>query len=148
MHAPLKDITRPNRAKREGLILKRKLEISIEKMGVVLTSTVALSMVVSFTADTKNMKWSPRKIPKIVKSLRFLAILLNLRFFLIAARIKVKIADAMTSRQKAIENVSSCFRKRMKMDAVPKRIPAVMPSVNASVRVRLGVKAIFTRLSG
>ena len=56
MHAPLKDITRPKRAKREGLILKKKLEISIEKMGVVLTSTVALSMVVSFTADTKNMK--------------------------------------------------------------------------------------------
>ena len=56
MHAPLKDIIRPNRARREGLILKRKLEISIEKIGAVLTSTVALSMVVSFTADTKNMK--------------------------------------------------------------------------------------------
>ena len=88
-------------------------------------------------------------MPKIVKSLRrFLVILPNLRFFLIAARIKVKIADAMISRQKAIENVSSCIRKRMKMDAVPKRIPAVMPSVNASFRVRLRVKAIFTHLSG
>ena len=87
-------------------------------------------------------------MPKIVKSLRrFLVILLNLRFFLITVRIKVKIADAMTSRQKAIENVSSCIRKRIKMDVVPKRIPAVMPSVNASLRVRLRVKAIFTRLS-
>ena len=50
----------------------------------------------------------------------------------------------MISRQRAIENVSTSSRRRMKMAAVPKRIPAVMPSVNASLRVRLRVKAIFT----
>jgi len=57
----MNEIIRPTIARRDGLSLKRKLETNIENIGVVLTRTVAFRIVVSFTADMKNMKWRARK---------------------------------------------------------------------------------------
>jgi hypothetical protein len=53
---PIKDITIPTIARREGFSLKNTLEISVEKMGVVLTKTVAFKIVVSLTAEKKEYK--------------------------------------------------------------------------------------------
>jgi len=52
----MNDIVKPKIARRDGLSLKTKLEMNVEKIGVVLTRTVAFRIVVSFTADTKNIK--------------------------------------------------------------------------------------------
>jgi hypothetical protein len=42
--------------------------------------------------------------------------------------------EAITKRQKAIEDVLMAPRNLMKMAAVPKRIPAVAPSIRAVLR--------------
>jgi hypothetical protein len=57
----MNDIVKPKIARRDGLSLKMKLEMKIEKIGVVLTRTVAFRIVVSFTADMKNIKCKLRK---------------------------------------------------------------------------------------
>jgi hypothetical protein len=46
----------PTTASRDGFILKRKVEMSTEKMGAVFTNTVAFKIVVSLTDETKRMK--------------------------------------------------------------------------------------------
>jgi hypothetical protein len=120
---------------RDGLSLKTKLEIRTEKIGVVLTRTVALSIVVSFTADTKNMKCRPRKKLRTMRSLKFLRTRSRLNGFRKASSIKAKARHATIKRQKAIENESTYCRNLMKMAAVPKRIPAMIPSVRANFLV-------------
>ena len=63
--------------------------------------------------------------------------------FFNTTRMIANIVDAITSRQKAIEKVSTSPKNRTKIEAVPKSIPAINPSVNASFRVRLKAKYLF-----
>jgi len=111
------------------------VEINIEKIGVVLTRTVAFSIVVSFTADMKNMKCNPRKKLRANKLIKFFFTRLKLKDFLQTTNITVKDRQAIIKRQKAIENESKSLRNFMKIAAVPKRNPAVMPSIKDSFLV-------------
>jgi hypothetical protein len=132
---PMKDIAKPKIAKRDGLSLKMKLETNVEKIGVVLTRTVAFKIVVSFTADTKKMKCRLRKKLRMKRSFEFLFTRSRLKGLLRAINSTAKATQAIISRQKAIENVSKPCRNLTKMAAVPKRTPAVIPSVKASFLV-------------
>jgi hypothetical protein len=131
----MNDIAKPKIAKRDGLSLKMKLDTNIEKIGVVLTRTVAFRIVVSFTADMKNIKCKPRKKLRIKRSFKFFLTRLKLNDFLRTINIVTKAKQAIINRQKAIENASKPCRNLMKIAAVPKRTPAVMPSVKANFLV-------------
>ena len=131
----MSDIVKPKIAKRDGLMLKRKVETNTEKIGVVFTRTVAFRIVVSFTADMKNMKWRARKTLRMNSSFRFFLTTLKLKDFFRTINTMTRIRQAIIRRQKAIQNVSRFCRNLMKMAAVPKRTPAVMPSVRASFLV-------------
>ena len=131
-HMPMNEIVRPIMARLEGLMLKRKLEMNTEKIGVVFTRIVAFRIVVSFTADTKNMKWRLSKKLRMRSSFRFFFTRFKLSDFPRTISITARVRQAIIRRQKAIWNVSMFCRNLMKMAAVPKRIPAVMPSVKAS----------------
>jgi hypothetical protein len=108
---------------------------SIEKIGVVLTRTVAFNIVVSFTADMNNMKCNPRKKLRIERLMRLFLMRPKLKDFFRTINIIVKVMQAMIKRQKAIEKESRFCRNFMKIDAVPKKTPAVIPSVSASLLV-------------
>ena len=131
----MNDIVKPKIARRDGLSLKRKLETNIEKIGVVLTRTVAFRIVVSFTADMKNIKCKLRKKLRMKSSFRFFLTRLRWKDFPRTINIIAKAKQAIINRQKAIENASKFCRNLMKMAAVPKRTPAAMPSVKASFLV-------------
>jgi hypothetical protein len=131
----MNDIVKPIIARRDGLILKRKFETNIEKIGVVLTRTVAFRIVVSFTADMKNIKCNPRKKLRMKRSFKFLFTRLKLKGFLRTINIIARAKQAIIKRQKAMENESKFGRNLMRIAAVPKRTPAVIPSVKASFLV-------------
>jgi hypothetical protein len=131
----MNDIVKPKIARRDGLSLKIKLETNIEKIGVVLTRTVAFKIDVSFTADMKKIKCKPRKKLRKQMSFKFFRTSLKLKDFLKTNNIAAKAKQAIISRQKAIENASKFCRNLMKMAAVPKKTPAVMPSVKANFLV-------------
>jgi hypothetical protein len=135
----MNDTVKPASASRLGLILNKKLETSIEKMGEVLTRTVAFRIVVSFTADTKNMKCKPRKKLRMRSSFAFFLTKTRLNGLLATISIAVRAKQAIMIRQKAIENASKPCRNLMKMAAVPKRMPAAMPSVKASSLVLIRI---------
>jgi len=107
----------------------------MEKIGVVLTKTVALRTVVSLIEDVKNMKWSPRKTPKTNRSLRFFCATLRVEDLRKNRSIIDNAAEAVTTRQNAIEKALISPRNLVKIAAVPKRTPATIPSVKASVLV-------------
>jgi hypothetical protein len=132
---PMNEIDTPKTACREGLSFNMKFDTKIEKMGVVFTRTVALRIVVSFTAEMKNTKWSPRKKLRIRSCLMFLLKMLKLNDFPDTINTAVSARLAITRRQKAIEKASR-LSNRMKTDAVPKRTPAIKPSVKACLLVR------------
>lgn len=134
-HAPINDMVRPKIAIRDGLSLNMKLETSMEKIGVVLTRTVAFRMVVSFTADAKNMKWRPMNVPRISRLFRFSLTSFELNFFFNTINIVARPAQAIMRRQKTIEKASMFGRSLMRIAAVPNKIPAIAPSVNASFLV-------------
>jgi hypothetical protein len=140
----MKDIVKPTIARRDGLSLKRKLEINMEKMGVVLTRTVAFRIVVSFTAEIKNIKCKPRKKLRMKRSFKFFFIRLKLNDFPRIINIIARVRQAIIKRQKAIENASRSCRNLMKMAAVPKRTPAVTPSVKASFLVLTYIYMTFS----
>jgi len=79
-----------------------KLETNIEKMGLVLTRTVAFRIVVSFTADMKNMKWRLRKKLRMKSSFRFFLTRLKLKDFLKIIKITARVKLAIIRRQKAM----------------------------------------------
>ena len=56
MRTPVNDSARPAKAKREGVSLKTRVEMSIEKNGTVFTNTVEFKIVVSFTETVKKIK--------------------------------------------------------------------------------------------
>lgn len=64
MLTPEKDVIKPKTARRVGFTPKSKAETIKDQIGAVFTNTVALSMVVSATAETKNTKCSPTRTPK------------------------------------------------------------------------------------
>jgi len=141
----MNDIVKPKIARRDGLSLKMKLETNIEKMGDVLTRTVAFKIVVSFTADMKNIKCKLRKKLRIRISFKFFFTRLRLKDFPKTINIIAKVRQAIINRQKAIENASKFCRNLMKMAAVPNRTPAIMPSVKASFLVLTRIlDALFT----
>jgi hypothetical protein len=141
----MNDIVKPKIARRDGLSLKMKLETNIEKMGDVLTRTVAFKIVVSFTADMKNIKCKLRKKLRIRISFKFFFTRLRLKDFPKIINIIAKVRQAIINRQKAIENASKFCRNLMKMAAVPNRTPAIMPSVKASFLVLTRIlDALFT----
>jgi hypothetical protein len=131
----MNDIVKPKTARRAGLRLNRKLDTNIEKIGVVLTKTVAFSIVVSFTAETKKMKCKPRKKLRIARSLKFLLTSTKLKDFLRTISIMARAKEATIKRQKAIEKASKYGRILMKIEAVPNRTPADTPSINANFLV-------------
>jgi hypothetical protein len=131
----MNDIVKPRIARRDGFRLKKKAEMNVEKIGVVLTRTAAFRIVVSFTADMKNMKCKPRKKLRKTRSLKFLLTRLKLKDVLTKSNITPRTRQATVKRQKAIENESKFCRNLMKMAAVPNRTPAVMPSVRANFLV-------------
>jgi hypothetical protein len=55
--------------------------------------------------------------------------------------------QAMIKRQKAIEKVSRFWRNLMKMAAVPKRMPAVIPSITAILLVLIRIIKPFSLFS-
>jgi hypothetical protein len=57
----------------------------------------------------------------------------------VAQRITAKITDATTKRQKAMEKTLTPVKKFINIAAVPKRVPATMPSRMASLRLRCGI---------
>jgi 7-keto-8-aminopelargonate synthetase-like enzyme len=120
------------------------MEMSIEKMGVVLTRTVAFNIVVSFTADMKNMKCNPRKKPRTKRLIKFFLARLKLKDFLRTISITAKVKEAIIKRQKAMEKESRFCRNFMKIDAVPKRTPAVIPSVSTSLLVLTCISTVFS----
>jgi len=133
----------PKAARREGFKPKRKDEKNIEKIGVVLTRTVAFKIVVSFTADMKNMKCKPRKNPRKTSFFKFFQAWPKPRDILKAIIITTRTAQAIIKRQKAIEKTSNVGKNLMKMDAVPNRIPAATPSNNVNLLVFISVKLIW-----
>jgi len=139
MHTPMKEMVKPIIATLDGFSLKMKLETNIEKIGVVLTRTVAFRMVVSLTADMKNMKCKPRKKLRIIKSFIFFRRMPWLNDFLRTSEIMASTRQAIIRRQKAMENASTLWRNLMKIAAVPKRMPAIIPSVRASFLVLIGI---------
>jgi hypothetical protein len=141
----MNDIVKPKIARRDGLSLKIKLETNIEKIGVVLTRTVAFRIVVSFTANMKKIKCKLRKKLRKKMSFKFFFTRSKLKDFPETNNIVVKARQAIINRQKAMENASKFCRNLMKMAAVPKRTPAVMPSVKASFLVLTRISdALFT----
>lgn len=141
MHTPPIAMAIPKTAKREGLKLKRKDERNTEKIGVVLTRTVAFKIVVSFTADTNKMKCRPRKNPNNTSLFKFFQAWPKPRVILKAKIIKDKAAQAIIKRQKAIEKTSNVGKYLINMEAVPKRIPAAMPSNSVNFLVLTRVKS-------
>jgi hypothetical protein len=142
----MNDIVKPKIARRDGLSLKMKLETNIEKMGVVLTRTVAFRIVVSLTAYMKKIKCKPRKKLRMRSSFRFFLTRSKLKDFLRTINIIAKAEQAIINRQKAIENASKPCRSLMKMAAVPKKTPAVMPSVKASFLVLTSIPNVLSPL--
>jgi hypothetical protein len=83
----------------------------------------------------KNIKCKLRKKLRIRISFKFFLTRLRLKDFPRTINIIAKAKQAIIKRQKAIENASKFCRNLMKMAAVPKRTPAIMPSVKASFLV-------------
>ena len=106
--------------------------MNIEKIGAVFTKTVAFSKDVFLTANTKRMKWLPRRNPKIRNSLEALQEKFILSVFLRMRSITAKAAHAMISRQKTIQKEFTSGNKRMNIAAVLNRNPARIPSDNAT----------------
>lgn len=109
--------------------MKSKVEMSTEKIGAVFTKTVAFRIVVSITADTKRMKWSPIRTPKREIHLMFAFTIPKLKDCFKTGVIAIKVAEAIMRRQKAMEETLRPLRSLMKIAAVPNSIPAMEPSV-------------------
>jgi hypothetical protein len=135
MHTPTKEIIMPAVEKRDGLSLRNKAEITMEKIGVVLTRTVAFRIVVSFTADTKRVKCKPRNTLRTKRPIMFFLTRLKLKGFLNNTNTAAKARQAIIKRQKTIDNVSKLGINLMKIAAVPNKTPAVTPSARASFLV-------------
>jgi hypothetical protein len=121
--------------KRDGLSLRSKTETTIEKIGVVLTRTVAFRIVVSFTADTNSVKCKPRNTLRTKRPIMFFLTRLKLKGLLNSTNTATRATQAIIKRQKTIDNVSTFGINLMKIAAVPNRTPAIMPSVRASFLV-------------
>jgi hypothetical protein len=89
------------------------------------------------------MKCKPRKKLRIIRSLKFFFTKVKWKDFPSPTKIDAKTRHAIIKRQKAMENVSTFCRNRMKIEAVPKRMPAVMPSVKASFLVLSRIQTPF-----
>ena len=139
MATPRKDARMPNSTVRDGFSLKMIVETNMDHIAVVLTSTVALIIVVSKTAETKSMKWSPNKTPSTAIWPMSRRIVFQSDDLRVVHRITAKITDATTKRQKAIEKTLTPIMRLMKIAAVPKRVPATMPSRIANSRLRCGI---------
>jgi hypothetical protein len=107
------------------------VEINMEKIGVVFTKTVAFRRDVSFTAEMNKMKWTPKSMPSIRKSLKFLLKKLVTTGFLRARTMQARAPQAIISLQRAMDKTFIPGNNRMNIAAVPKRKPAVMPSSKA-----------------
>lgn len=106
-------------------------------MGVVFTSTVAFSMLVFLTAETKKMKCTPRSIPSTKKCLALPRIrsILNFARALLKTRIaRTSMPDAIINRQIDMENGFMSVR-RIRIAAVPNNNPAASPSSRENFRV-------------
>ena len=129
-HTPTKERTRPAIAPLDGLILKAMPEMRTEKMGAVLTRTVAFNTVVSLTAETKRMRCIPRKRPRKKRPLMFLYIRSALKDFRKTSTTMRRAVQAIIIRQNAIEKVSKVPRNLTKIEAVPNSVPPIVPSAN------------------
>jgi len=129
---PAKEIKMPKTARRDGFNLKTRDDTNMDQMGVVFTNTVAFKIVVSDTAETKNMKCKPNKTPRTKICERFFL----KRFLIRGLRNKIRKImrkmDAITRRQRAFEKTFKPSRRRKNMAPVPKSAPAVIPSKRAA----------------
>jgi hypothetical protein len=81
------------------------------------------------------MKWRLRKKLRMKSSFRFFLTRLKLKDFPKIIKITARVKLAIIRRQKAMENAFRFCRNLMRIAAVPKRTPAVIPSVRASFLV-------------
>ncbi len=125
----------PNTAKRDGFNLKISEETNMDQIGVVFTSTVAFIMVVSKTAETNRMKCNPIRTPRSEMRRMSFRRRDQLKRLIEAKTTMVKMSEAITKRQKAMENPSlmpPALRRFMKIAAVPNSAPATTPSRSAT----------------
>jgi hypothetical protein len=124
---PAKVRASPARLRREGFILPTSHPNSSAHAGVVLTRVVALTTDVFLTAATKKMKCRARKKPSPARDRPGL---LNPSTNAVRRRATpthVRKSPAAKTLIKEMERASMFGRKRMNMEAVPKKKPAPAP---------------------
>jgi len=104
----------------------------MDQIGVVLTKTVAFNIDVSKTAETKSMKCTPKRTPRIATRREAFRKKPKLKPRFQTKITMTRITDAITKRQKATEKTLNPDRTRMKIAAVPNKAPARTPSKRAT----------------